>query len=135
MSNCIFCSIISRKQRALTIYQDEKVLGFLDIHPIHTGHTLIIPKKHYKTILDIPDDELAYLIQITKKVAGYIKKTLNATGFRITNNNYRPAGQIVPHLHFHIIPSTPEVPFKLKFKRMKVTIKDLEAIAKKIRIN
>ena len=134
MSDCIFCKIVSGEQDAYVVFEDERVLSFLDIRPIRTGHTLIIPKSHYETILDIPDDELAYLIQIVKKVAKQIKKKLNAIGFRIASNNYRPAGQIIPHIHFHILPVTAEVPFKLKFKRKKVSKGDLEKIAEKIRI-
>ena len=102
MSNCIFCKIVSRKQDAHIIFEDDSVLAFLDHYPIRIGHTLVISKNHYETILDIPDKELAHLIQITKMLAGMIKQTLNAEGLRISNNNYPAANQQVPHIHFHI---------------------------------
>lgn len=115
------------------IYEDARVLGFLDHRPIRIGHTLVISKKHYETILDIPDEELAFLIQATKKLAGMIKKNLNAKGLRISNNNFPAARQIVPHIHFHIIPIIDEVSFKVKFERIDLTKTELEEIATKIR--
>ncbi len=134
LTECVFCKIVSGEQSSQIIFEDDRTLGFLDIRPIQIGHTLVIPKKHYETILDIPDDELANLIIITKKIANHIKNTLGATGFRIANNNYRPAGQIIPHIHFHIVPVTPEAPFKLRFQRKNVTIDDLVKIAAKLKM-
>ena len=133
MSNCIFCKIVSREQEAHIIFEDDGVLGFLDRYPIRVGHTLVISKSHYETILDIPDEELAHLIQITKKLAGIIKQTLNAKGLRISNNNYPAANQQVPHIHFHIIPATAEAPFKVRFKRLQNTETELEGIADLLR--
>ena len=108
-------------------------MGFLDIHPIRIGHTLIIPKTHYETILDIPADELAHFIIITQQLAGQVKRAMNAVGLRIGNNNYAAAGQIVPHLHFHIIPVTADLPINLKFERWNLSKMELEEIAEKIR--
>ncbi len=133
MTECIFCKIISGEQSAHVVFEDEKVLGFLDHKPIRTGHTLIIPKLHYETILDIPDEELAYVIQITKKLAGYIKKRLNAVGFRIANNNFRPAGQVVPHFHFHIVPIAPDIPYEVRTNRLQVSETELQTVAERIR--
>ncbi|MHA1266097.1 MAG: HIT family protein [Candidatus Helarchaeota archaeon] len=134
MTNCVFCEIIAGRKMANKIYEDKEVLSFLDHRPIRLGHTLVIPKKHYETILDIPDEELAYLIQIVKKLAKHIKFCLNATGLRISNNNYPSARQIVPHLHFHIIPTMGQAPFKLNLKRIEVSPIDLESLAQKLRI-
>lgn len=135
MPDCIFCKIVTGKQAANIIYEDDKVLGFLDHRPIRVGHTLVISKEHYQTILDIPDDELAYLIQMTKKLAGHIKEKLNAKGLRISNNNYPAARQIVPHIHFHIIPVTGDVPLRVKSKRIQASHEELEEIACKIRLD
>ncbi len=133
MRECVFCKIVAGKQDAQIIYQDESVMAFLDIHPIRIGHTLIIPKAHYETILDISDEELAHLIKITKKIAKQVKTAMNAVGLRIGNNNYAAAGQIIPHLHFHVIPVTEEFPINLKFDRWKLSTEELEQIAEKIR--
>ncbi|MDD1778884.1 MAG: HIT domain-containing protein [Candidatus Helarchaeota archaeon] len=115
------------------MYQDDLVISFLDIHPIRIGHTLIIPKAHYETILDISDDELAHLIIITRRIAKQVKAAMNAVGLRIGNNNFAAAGQIIPHLHFHVIPVTKEFPIHLKFDRFNLSTKELEQIAEKIR--
>ena len=133
LTNCIFCKIVAGEKDASRVYEDEQVLAFLDHHPIRLGHTLVISKNHYETILDIPDNELAYLIQITKKIAGKIMKNLNAKGFRISNNNYRAARQLVPHIHFHIIPVTGDTPLSVTFDRLELTFEHLDDIAKKIR--
>jgi len=133
MSECIFCKIVSGEQDAQIVYEDDLVMGFLDIHPIRIGHTLIIPKTHYETILDIPADELAHLIVITQQLAGQVKRATNAIGLRIGNNNSSAAGQIVPHLHFHIIPVTADFPINLKFERWNLSTPKLEEIAEKIR--
>ncbi|NVM55526.1 MAG: HIT domain-containing protein [Candidatus Helarchaeota archaeon] len=132
MSECIFCKIVSGKQDASVIYEDDRVLSFLDHRLIRIGHTLVISKTHYETILDIPDNELTYLIQITKKLARQIKTTLNAKGLQVSNNNYPAAKQMVPHIHFHIIPITEDVPLKVKFERIKISNNELEKIANKI---
>ena len=133
MNECVFCKIVAGKQDSQIIYQDESVMSFLDIHPIRIGHTLIIPKTHYETILDISDDELAHLIIITRRIAKQVKAAMNAVGLRIGNNNFAAAGQIIPHLHFHVIPVTKEFPIHLKFDRFNLSTKELEQIAEKIR--
>jgi histidine triad (HIT) family protein len=133
MKPCIFCEIILSKKRAQIVFEDDQVIAFLDHFPIRLGHTLIIPKTHYETILDIPDAELAYLIQKTKMLAGKIKIAMNASGLRVSNNNYPSANQRVPHIHFHIIPATDEAPFKVKFERINLSESQFEAIARKIR--
>ena len=93
-------------------------------------------KSHYETILDIPDEELAHLIQITKKVAGHLKKKLDAQGIRVSNNNYPAARQIVPHIHFHVIPITADNPVKFKrSNRIEMTTEEFEQLLSKIRIS
>ena len=133
MTDCIFCEIVANEKDASIVYEDEQVLAFLDHLPIRLGHTLVISKKHYETILDIPDPELAHLIQITKKIAGKIMKNLNARGFRISNNNFHAARQLVPHIHFHIIPVTGDTPLSVTPGRLELPPTELEAIAEKIR--
>ena len=133
MTHCIFCKIVAGIQEANIVYEDAQVLAFLDHLPIRLGHTLVISKSHYETILDIPDTELAHLIQITKKIAGKIMKNLNAKGFRISNNNYHAARQLVPHIHFHIIPVIGDTPLSVTPGRLELPPTELEEIAEKIR--
>jgi histidine triad (HIT) family protein len=132
MNECVFCKIVSGQHQAQKIYEDDLVIAFLDHRPIRRGHTLVIPKTHYETILDIPDEDLAYLIQVVKKLAGHIKKRLEATGLRVSNNNYASARQMVPHIHFHIIPTMGKKPFKLKLGRIPTTAAELKELAKSL---
>lgn len=104
MSSCIFCKIIKGEIPCTKIYEDDKFLAFLDIAPVNFGHTLIIPKKHFKDILDIPDEVLSELIVVGKKLGKALIESLGAEGFNLTTNNGEAAGQIVFHTHFHIIP-------------------------------
>ncbi len=104
MLDCIFCKIIKREIPADIVYEDENCLAFLDITPINPGHVLLIPKKHYENLYDLPDKELTRLAPIIKKLAIAIKKGINAEGINIGMNNERPAGQLISHAHFHIMP-------------------------------
>ncbi len=86
------------------IYEDEEVVAFLDISPITKGHTLVIPKRHFKDLVDTPADLLAKLISVVKDVAPAITRAMGADGFNVGLNNGKAAGQVVYHIHFHIIP-------------------------------
>lgn len=86
------------------VYEDEKALAFLDINPVNDGHTLLIPKEHLETIFDIPEDLLAYLHTLSKKISLAVKSATNADGLNIVQSNGRAAMQEVPHLHIHIMP-------------------------------
>jgi histidine triad (HIT) family protein len=102
--DCIFCDIIERKSPAEIIYEDEKVISFLDIRPINYGHTLVIPKKHYEDFISVPADEMNAVINVTQNISEAVSKSLKADGFNIIANNGAAAGQRVFHFHFHIIP-------------------------------
>ena len=86
------------------IYEDENTFAFLDIRPAakQGGHTLVIPKKHYELLTDIPDDELAALIKTVKKVTKALLKF--SEGVNVLQNNKAAAGQFIFHAHFHLIP-------------------------------
>ncbi len=104
MDSCVFCDIVRRKRPAYIVYEDDKVMVFLDKRPYNPGHLLVIPKEHYTNIFDIPEDLLAYLITIVKKMSIIVKNALNASGIRLVQNNESSAGQVIFHFHFHIIP-------------------------------
>ena len=104
MSSCVFCKIVDRSLPAHRIFEDETALAILDINPIRRGHTLIVPKKHYLNFLDIPEEELAHLSILAKKIAPAIMRATDADGFNIIGNNGASAGQIILHTHLHVIP-------------------------------
>ena len=104
MADCIFCKIIKNEVSADKVYEDEGTLAFLDISPVNKGHVLVIPKQHFETLLDMPDLALEQTIKTVKKTAKAVISALNADGFNIGMNNYGAAGQLVMHVHFHVIP-------------------------------
>ncbi len=100
----IFEKIVNREIPATIVYEDEDTLAFMDIGPIIKGHTLVIPKTCYNPVTETPDEVLAKLIRIAKRIAGAQMNALGADGVNIMQNNGAAAGQEVPHLHFHVIP-------------------------------
>ncbi|MDD5791206.1 MAG: HIT family protein [Erysipelotrichaceae bacterium] len=122
---CIFCEIVKGNIPSSKVYEDERSIGILDISQATKGHTLIIPKKHYDNILDMPDDEYAALMLKAKETAHKLKK-LNPNGFNILSNINPAAGQSVMHAHIHIIPRYDENDgISIDFKENK---EDLEKI-------
>ncbi len=107
VEDCIFCKIINKESHANVVYEDEQVIAFLSNRPVNEGHTLVVPKKHYRDIYDIPEEEAAYLFKITKRVAEAVKAAMIPPGIRIVQNNGAAAGQVIFHLHVHIIPLKP----------------------------
>lgn len=104
MDDCIFCKIVKGEIPSEKVYEDEKVLAFKDINPVTPIHVLVIPKKHFKDVLDVKEEDkeiIADLFQSINKIA----KTLGIekNGFRIVNNCGEDAGQEVMHLHFHLL--------------------------------
>lgn len=104
MEDCIFCKIIAGEVPAFKIYEDEELMAFLDIMPIHPGHTLVIPKKHFANILETPEQLACNMLELTKKIGKKIVDEYGADGVNITNNTHLAAGQSVLHVHFHVIP-------------------------------
>jgi len=104
MENCVFCRIVSNELPSVKVYEDDDVVAFLDIAPVNKGHVLVIPKEHFETIIDIPDDVLKKLIVVVKNVSEAVKDALKSDGISIAMSNYKAAGQVIPHAHFHIIP-------------------------------
>ena len=103
MQDCIFCKIIEGEIPSEKVYEDDIALAFLDINPVNTGHTLIVPKKHFENIYDLPEEISAHIMKIAKKISIALKN-LGLDGINIIVNNGAAAGQIVPHFHTHVIP-------------------------------
>lgn len=106
MDNCIFCKIVKGDIPSYTIYEDEIVKVFLDINPLKEGHTLIIPKTHYKDLDDIDQNTLNHIMEVAKKIKLRIEERLNPDGIRLLQNN--GVLQEVKHYHLHLIPTYKE---------------------------
>jgi histidine triad (HIT) family protein len=104
MSECIFCRIVEKEIPATVVYEDDDVLVFMDIGPIIKGHALVISKKHYDPVTETPDEVVARMHIVAKRVAQAQMNGLGADGVNIMQNNGSAAGQEVPHIHVHVIP-------------------------------
>ncbi len=102
--DCLFCKIASGVIPAKIVYEDDRVMAFLDILPRAPGHTMVIPKQHAPTLLALPDDEVAPLFAAVKKVAALLAAALGPDGITIGINQGRASGQEVDHLHVHLMP-------------------------------
>jgi histidine triad (HIT) family protein len=102
--NNIFAKILRGELPAHKVYEDEKAFAFLDIMPRAPGHTLVIPKAAARNILDIAPDDLAHLIKTTQTIARAAVKVFDADGLTIQQFNEPAGGQVVFHLHIHVIP-------------------------------
>ncbi len=104
MLDCVFCKVISGEFSSYKVYEDEHTYAFLDIHPINRGHTLVIPRVHHTNVYDTPEETFKLVMNTVHLIAPKIKQAVGAGGINIGINNDKPAGQLVFHLHVHIIP-------------------------------
>ncbi len=102
--NCIFCKIVEGKIPSIKVFEDEKLLAFMDINPLSPGHTLVIPKEHSESVFDISPEDYGHIARTAAKIALAIKKALKPDGVNIMQLNGKAANQVVPHVHMHITP-------------------------------
>lgn len=101
---CVFCRIATGELAARIVHEDERVLAFLDLAPATPGHTLVVPRAHYRDLWDIPDAELAHVAVSARRVAAAIASALGAPGMKLHQVSGAEAGQDVFHFHLHLIP-------------------------------
>lgn len=104
MESCVFCRIAKKEEHASFVYEDKDVVAFLDSRPVNEGHTLVVSRKHYENIFEVPDEEVANLFKIVKKLAYGVSKSEKAEGISLVQNNGEAARQLIFHFHVHIIP-------------------------------
>jgi histidine triad (HIT) family protein len=102
--SCLFCNIRDNEKPSYKVYEDEHTLAFLDINPVADGHVLLIPRMHTKYIEELPQETSEALMKTLIKLVPPIQRAMNATDSNIGINNGPNAGQIIPHVHIHIIP-------------------------------
>jgi histidine triad (HIT) family protein len=130
--NNIFAKILRGEIPAVTVYEDDKTLAFMDVMPQAQGHVLIIPKEPAENLLDLSPEGAAAMMVTTQRVAKAVKKALDAPGIYLMQLNGAPAGQTVFHVHCHVIPRDISVALKPHAGGM-VDAKVLEAVAVRIR--
>lgn len=130
-TDCIFCKIVKNEIPSKKAFENQFNLAFLDIHPISRGHTIVIPKNHYKNIEEIPYDELTRLYKVVKDLSILIHKKFGIDGYNILQNNFEAAGQVINHFHVHIIPRTKrDDRFNIKIPRNQASESDLMDVLK-----
>jgi histidine triad (HIT) family protein len=102
VAGCRFCAIVAGAERAHVVFEDQVSLAFLDHRPLFPGHSLLVPRDHYETIWDLPDDLVGPLFTNARFLSGAIRSAMNAQGAFVALNNV--VSQSVPHLHIHLVP-------------------------------
>ena len=102
--DCIFCKIIAGEIPSEKVFENDHVLAFMDINPTSKGHTLVIPKDHSEDLVSTDVNMLLQVTAVLPKIAAAAVAAVAAEGFNILQSNGPCAGQVVPHIHFHIVP-------------------------------
>ncbi len=130
---CLFCSIVAGDIPAEKIFEDEHTLAFLDIRPTNPGHVLVIPKKHVENVLSADSETVAHVFEAVRILAPKVKEAMKADGINIHSNNGEAAGQVIFHLHTHIIPRFTDDGYEL-WHGKDMTRDELHAIAERLQV-
>jgi histidine triad (HIT) family protein len=115
--DCIFCRILRREAPAAFVYEDDEVAAFLDLYPVHAGHTLVVPKAHVEDLVTCPVTLAGRLFAVSSRLAPAVVAAAGADGFNVWTANGRAAGQTVLHLHLHVLPRFRSDAFGLRFPK------------------
>lgn len=136
MNDCIFCEIIAGKAQASLVYHDESAVAFLDLFPVHAGHTLVVPKMHVTDLRGCPTDLASHLFGVAARLAPAVVEVSKASGFNVWTANGKAAGQEIFHLHLHILPRYANDTFGLRFPKgypRRASRESLDALAAQIK--
>ena len=134
MAGCIFCSIIDGTAPAAIVYEDDRAVAFLDLFPVHAGHTLVVPRQHVEDLVASPPDIAGHLMKVAQRLAPRIVRVVDAAGFNVWTANGKAAGQEVFHLH--ILPRFENDTFGLRFPKsypQEAERGELDSLADRIR--
>ena len=131
-SNNVFAKILRGEIPSVKVYEDAKTLAFMDVMPQADGHVLVIPKEAAENIFDLSPEGAAAMMATTQRIAKAVKKGIGTPGIMVAQLNGSPAGQSVFHVHFHIIPRSAGVDFRLHARQMENPDK-LKTFAEKIK--
>lgn len=131
--NCIFCKLANGQIPTTSVYENDKFKVILDTAPAAKGHALVLPKQHYKNLLEADDEVIKDAVIVAKKVGLAMMKGLNCDGINIVQNNNPAAGQTVFHLHIHVIPRFEGDKVGNLWKPQEVTTDELKEAAEQIK--
>lgn len=132
-SKCIFCKIANGEIPSKTLYEDEDFRVILDLAPATKGHALILPKKHYANLYELPQEMGAKVMALAQKMGAKMTEKLGCDGLNLVQNNGEAAGQTVFHFHLHLIPRYKNDCQRIGWKAGEATQEELEEI--KVLIN
>ena len=133
MADCIFCKIIAGEIPSSKVYEDDRVVAFLDISQVTPGHTLVVPKQHFRNLLEMDADSASQLFARVPDIARKVMKATGAKGMNILNNNEEIAGQTVFHTHVHLAPRYDETDgLQISFEAHEPDFPALAQLAEKI---
>ena len=112
--NCVFCRIIGGAETVSIIYEDDEVLAFLDIQPLHRGHVLVVPRRHYKNLFYVPEDLAARVFATARRILPGLRRATGSRAINLFSPNGADGGQDVFHFHLHLIPVPVGQPFPLQ---------------------
>ena len=131
--DCIFCEIVAGNIPAAKVYEDEHVFAFMDIAPANPGHTLVIPKQHYRNLFDMPTEVGSYIMQAAIPIANAIRVALNPDGLNLFQSNEAAGFQTVFHFHLHLIPRWESDSIPSPWRPREGNPEEINGIAAKIR--
>ena len=133
MADCIFCKIIAGEIPSSKVYEDDQVVAFLDISQVTPGHTLVVPKQHFRNLLEMDADSASQLFARVPDIARKVMKATGAKGMNVLNNNEEIAGQTVFHTHVHLAPRYDETDgLQISFEAHEPDFPALAQLAEKI---
>ncbi|MBO7079458.1 MAG: HIT family protein [Bacilli bacterium] len=130
---CVFCEIVKGNIPSYKVYEDDVCIAILDISQATIGHTLVIPKKHFKNIFELDEETAMQLFKVVTNLSKKISKALNVDNMNILNNNGTLAGQSVDHFHIHIIPRYEKDNLEIKFSSNKLSPEEFNDLLNKIK--
>jgi histidine triad (HIT) family protein len=136
MANCVFCAILERTAPRSVVYEDDEAVAFLDLFPVHAGHTLVIPRAHVDDLASCPAALAGRLFALSARLGSAVVAATDAAGFNVWTANGSAAGQEVFHLHLHVLPRFEDDSFGLRFPKsypQEASRAELDAMAEQIR--
>ena len=131
-NNCVFCAIEAGEIPCFKIYEDDRVLAFLDINPFSKGHTLVIPKEHHESASTIPEATAGRMMKIGSRIGIALKRELEADAYNLHLADGTAAGQVVMHAHLHIVPRWIEDGFHWNWRQLSYADGEMAEIAGKL---
>jgi len=134
VEDCIFCKIVKGEIPSYRVYEDDSAIAFLDINPMARGHTLVVSKKHVEFLSDMDPDDIGGMFRAVGKVGDSIQKRLNPAGINYIVNQGRTAGQIIPHVHCHIVPRNDGDGLEFHPKTIDIPEDEMKEIAERLKV-